>query len=69
MRAAVIEVRASWDVFHVVVVEYNVESWVLRDGYGSVLSVPHPHRRGAGRRPAHDLPNMEDLGLNGFGRK
>ena len=42
--------RVLLDVFQVVVVEYNVEPLVLRDGNGSVLSVPHPHRRGTGRR-------------------
>ena len=28
------------DVFQVVVVEYNVEPWVLRDGDGLFLSIP-----------------------------
>ena len=42
--------RGSWDVFQVVVVEYNVESWALRDGNGSYLSIPDWDRRGGDRR-------------------
>ena len=42
--------RGSWDVFQVVVVEYNVESWALRDGNGSSLSIPDWDRRGGDRR-------------------
>ena len=49
------------DVFQVVVVEYNVEPLVLRDGNGSVLSVPHPHRRGTGRR----RPTGDSMGDSG----
>ena len=47
--------RGSWDVFHVVVVEYNVEPWVLRDVYGSTLSMAHSHRRRTGRRRPRGL--------------
>ena len=42
--------RGSWDVFQVVVVEYNVESWALRDGNGSFLSIPDWDMRGGDRR-------------------
>ena len=46
-------------MFHVVVVEYNVEPWVLRDGNGSYLSIPDWDRRGSGRRrPTGDSGSM-----------
>ena len=62
--------RGSWDVFQVVVVECNVESWVLRDGNGSDLSTPDWDRRGSGRRrptgdsgrTAHPLPAQQEEG-------
>ena len=37
-------------MFQVVVVECDVEPWVLLDGNGSGIYIPHSHRRGTGRK-------------------
>ena len=46
-------------MFQVVVVEYNVETWVLRDGDEWFLSITDWDRRAAGRRqPRGDSGRM-----------